>query len=119
MLGHIRRHQKWLWVLVAGATIISFVVFMDPNFGRRGRGMRGSGGGNDKVFGYINGRVISREELNQIHEEARLSFLLSYGRWPEEDDMSRQMFNPDRAVPERLLLVEKLKELNIQVSDAA
>lgn len=114
MLGQIRRHQKWLWVIVAGATIISFVIFMDPNYGRRGNAAPEL-----KDFGYINGRPITREEFYDALAEAKLGFRFTTGRWPEEDETSRQLFNPDRQLPDRLLQVEKLKELKIHASDAA
>src|SRR5947207_2852356 len=79
MLGQIRRHQKWLWVVIAGATIISFVIFIDPTTGRRGRGIAG---GRSGELATINGRTISAEEIEQARSEARLEYLFSSGRWP-------------------------------------
>jgi hypothetical protein len=118
MLGQIRRHQKWLWVLVAGGTIISFIIFMDPSVGRRGRGFRRAAGGGAE-FGYINGHAISREEYYDAYKEAVLSFKMSSGRWPGEDEGSRQLFDPDRRIQRRLLLIEKLNQMNITVPDSA
>ena len=31
MFQDIRRHQKWLWVVISSAVIISFVVYFNPN----------------------------------------------------------------------------------------
>jgi len=118
MLGQIRRHQKWLWVLIAGATIVSFVIFLDPTTGRRGGG-RGIFGGGSGEFGYINGRAIHAEEYGQMKREAYLRFRRLYGRWPEQDEASQQWFDPNRQALERIFLVGKLNELNIQVSDEA
>ena len=118
MLAHIRRHQKWLFIVIAGLTIISFVYFLDPTTGRRGGGRsifsRGAGD-----FGSINGRTLSREEFSQMKHEARLRFFVNYGRWPEEDESSRQMFDADRQTLEWIFLAEKVDELNIKVSDDA
>ena len=90
MLGQIRRHQKWLMIVIAGLTIISFVYFLDPTTGRRGRGRsifsRGAGD-----YGSINGRTISEEEFSQMKREAVLRFFLDYQRWPGEDETTRQM----------------------------
>ena len=118
MLGQIRRHQKWLWVLVAGGTIISFIIFMDPSVGRRGRGFRRAAGGSAD-FGYSNGHAISREEYYDAYKEAVLGFKMYSGRWPGEDEGSRQLFDPDRRIQQRLLLIEKLNQMNITVPDSA
>jgi peptidyl-prolyl cis-trans isomerase D len=115
MLAHIRRHQKWLFILIAGLTIISFVYFLDPTTGR-GPSIF-SRGAND--FGSINGRTLSKEEFSQMKREARLRFFVNYQRWPEEDETSRQMFDADRQALEWIFLVEKANELNVQVSDDA
>src|SRR6266513_2075810 len=118
MLGHIRRHQKWLWVLIAGATIISFVIFLDPTTGRRGGG-RSIFGGRTGDYGSINGRAISPEEFGQMKQEAKLEYLFSAGRWPGEDEAARQFFDLDRRTLERIFLIEKVHDLNIQVGDEA
>src|SRR5437870_5741442 len=101
MLGQIRRHQKWLWVLIAGATIISFVIFLDPTTGRRGGG-RGIFSSGSSEFGYINGRAIGAEEYELMKREAHLRFRRLYGRWPDQDEASRQMFDPVRQTQERI-----------------
>ena len=116
MLGQIRRHQKWLWVVIAGATIISFVIFIDPTTGRRGRGIAG---GRSGELATINGRTISAEEIEQARSEARLEYLFSSGRWPEEDESSRQFFNLDNQTQRRLILLEKLRDLDLRANDEA
>src|SRR5437879_3515620 len=115
MFGHIRRHQKWLMIVFSALVIVSFVVFIDPTTGRRGRGRSIFGGGAGE-FGNLNGRAISAEEYEQAGSEAKLEYLFfGSGRWPDEDEASRQFFNLDARIQRRLILAEKLKDLNIQV----
>ena len=105
-------------IVIAGLTIVSFVYFLDPTTGRRGRGRSiFSRGGGD--YGSINGRTISEEEFAQMKREAVLRFFLNYQRWPGEDETTRQMFDADRQTLEWIFLVEKVNELNIKVSDDA
>jgi len=120
MFASIRRHQKWLWLVIMSLTIISFVVLMDPTFsGRRGGG-RGRGFGRSaEGYGTINGRALSYEELTEALGEARLNFRLTTGRWPDEDASSRQMFDADRQVQERLFFLELIREQKIPVGDEA
>ena len=118
MFASIRRHQKWLMGVIMTLTIISFVILMDPSYsGRKGGGRLGRGG--KATVGQINDRDISTDEFVQAYHEAIIRFRLYTGRWPEQDETSRQMFDPDRAVQERLLLLEKLRELRVEVSEAA
>jgi hypothetical protein len=107
-------------IVIAGLTIISFVYFLDPTTGRRGRGRsifslsRGAGD-----YGSVNGRSVSEEEFSRMKHEAILRFRVVYGRWPGEDETSRQMFDPDRQTLEWIFLVEKADELNVQITEEA
>jgi hypothetical protein len=114
MFQHIRRHQKWLWIVISAAVIISFVVYFTPdaNIGRGGRG------GGDANYGSINGRSIKQKELLAAYREAQLRYLFSYGNWPGNDEFGREMgFDVEREAENRLFLAEKIRELNIQVSE--
>jgi hypothetical protein len=117
MFESIRRHQKWLWIVIMTLTIISFVAFFSP------RSQRGysSGGmfGDDKAVGSINGRDIGREEYLDAVKEARLRYYLSYGQWPRDDEMTRRLGLMERETRNRIVLLEKLKEFDIRVSDTA
>jgi peptidyl-prolyl cis-trans isomerase D len=115
MFATIRKHQKWLWLIIIVLVIIAFVVLMDPTYSVTG----GRIGRDEGSFGTINGRPIPREELLDTYAEVRLRYRLLTDQWPEEDPSSRMWFNPDRLVYERLLLLEKLDELAVQVDDAA
>lgn len=116
MFASIRRHQKWLWILISGVTIISFVVFFSPE---SQRGQSGSGAQNSDTVGSINGRPITRDQYFDAYREAQLRYLFSYNRWPENDEMTRQLGIMERETKNRLLLTEKLKELDVNVGEAA
>jgi hypothetical protein len=118
MFAQIRRHQKTLWIFISGAVIVSFVWYFNPNqrFARRGGG--GGFGGEDTV-GSIYGEPIHRAEYTDAYREAVLHYLFSYGEWPQDNEANRQLRPVERETRQRLLLVRKLKEYNIEVSDAA
>jgi peptidyl-prolyl cis-trans isomerase D len=115
MFVTIRKHQKWLWMIVIVLVIIAFVVLMDPTYSVTGGRIGGEGGS----FGTINGRPIPREELLDTYSEVRLRYRLLTDQWPGDDQASRMWFDPDRLVHERLLLLEKLRQFDVQVDDAA
>lgn len=105
MFGTIRRHQKWLWIVIIFLTIVSFVWFFGPEAKMRDRA--------EFNIGSINGHKVTREEYFAAQREERISHFLSQRRW---DDTARGM---DEAVLQRLFWIAKLKEYNIQVSDEA
>ena len=115
MFTHIRRHQKWLWIFISGAVIISFVWYFNPNQ------QYGAGPVTDNsVVGTIYGEPISRREYNAARDEAVIQYLFSYGEWPQDSDMARQLgLSIQRETRSRLLLLHKLDDYNIQVSDEA
>lgn len=115
MFATIRKHQKWLWLVVIVLVIIAFVVLMDPTYSVTGGRILGEAGS----FGTINGRPIPREELLDTYSEVRLRYRLLTGRWPGEDETSRMWFNPDQQVQQRLVLLEQIRALDIQVDDVA
>jgi peptidyl-prolyl cis-trans isomerase D len=115
MFATIRKHQKWLWLIVIVLVIIAFVILMDPTYSVTGGRILGEAGS----FGTINGRPIAREELLETRDEVNLHFRLLTGRWPGEDETSRMWFNPDQRIHQRLVLLEKIRALDIQVDDAA
>jgi peptidyl-prolyl cis-trans isomerase D len=114
MFGTIRRHQKWLWIVISTVTIISFVAFFSP----QQRKQRGWTGPRD-LIGSINGRPITRDQYANAYREAELRYLFSYGEWPGNDTMSRQSGLIEREARNRLLLLDQINELNIQVGEPA
>jgi hypothetical protein len=116
MFASIRRHQKWLWFVISVLTIISFVAFFSP---RSQRGVGSGGWQENDVVGSINGRALHRDEYLQAAREAELRYFLNYRQWPRDDEMARQMGLIDNEIRSRLLLIDKLKQLNVKVSEEA
>lgn len=111
MLGTIRRHQAWLWWVIGGITVISFVIFGPTNFNRNGSGGRNGGGSGD--FGAIGGVPITREEFDNASREVALDQLLRSGQRAEDTPAFR------REVYLQLFCLKKEQELGIQVSTEA
>lgn len=116
MFHSIRRHQKWLWAVVTTLTIVSFVMFFAP---KRARYQKMSLFSREAPVGSINGRSINREEYIDAYREAQLRYRMSTGEWPRNDEMSRQLGTMDREVRNRIFFIEKLKDLDVKVSDAS
>ncbi|HTB85160.1 MAG TPA: SurA N-terminal domain-containing protein [Candidatus Sulfotelmatobacter sp.] len=111
MIGSIRKHAAWLWWLVAGLTIISFVVFMGSGTGRNGN--NGGGGGN---YGTLYGHELTGEEVTQSEKDFELYFLLNNGEWPIKDkNVSGTTI--DQQIYLNLMFEAKAKSLGIAVPD--
>ena len=116
MFHSIRRHQKWLWAVITTLTIVSFVVFFSP---KRAKYDKSSLFRSEAAVGSMKGRPISRDEYIDAYREVELRYLFSTGNWPRNDEMTRQLGIMERETKNRLLLVEKMKEFNIQVSESS
>jgi hypothetical protein len=113
MFANIRRHQKWLWYVIAGAVIISFTWYLNPS----NQGGGGRGGMFDSTVGHINGRSISRAEYGDFHKDALLKYYFTYGSWYGSDEFSRQNEGfLDREIRQRIFLREKARELGVHVT---
>lgn len=111
MFGTIRKHSKWMWIIIVAATIVSFVIFFGP----------GSRMGNDGApkynFGTIGAQKITREDYVAAQRSAYLDYFFNRGQWPDRDPAAKQGgFNEERLTYERLLLMNKARELGIAVS---
>src|SRR5271155_3004936 len=113
MIGTIRKHSKWLWVIIIAATIVSFVCFFNPSQ-RMGSG--GARSAND--LGSINGIKVTPAAYAGMRNELYIYHLFNYGAWPDQDpnfpkeDLERQVYV-------WLMLVQKADDLGIYVTDDA
>ena len=113
MFATIRKHQTWLWGFIIAAVIVSFVIYFTPSASRdRSDGRR-------SAFGTMNGKPIGRQEYYQAWIDARLEFYLRYGEWPDAANSRRSGFNAERETRNRLVLIDRLKALNIQIEKDA
>jgi len=116
MIGTIRKHSKWLWLIIIVATIISF-VFWGAGPSRMGGGGSGRGGIGD--LGTVYGHKVTPEAFR----DAQVEFLLSYwfnsrGEWPDKSPNFNEA-SLEREVYVRVMLFQKAKDLGIHVGDDA
>jgi SurA N-terminal domain len=113
MIGTIRKHSKWLWVIIITATIISFVFW--------GANTRTGGGGGRSAsanFGAIYGKKITQQQYLDARNEFRLFYLFRYNNWPEKANVSETEMERETYI--RLLLIGKAEDLGVYVGvDAA
>lgn len=115
MFAHIRRHQKWLWIFISAAVIISFVWLFSPTQQMQG----GAATDLRAEIGSIYGDPITVRQYHDAVREAELDYLFRYGNWAENDEFARQMRVIERETRSRLFLTRKLKDYDIQVDDRA
>ena len=113
MIGTIRKHSSWLWWIIAGLTIISFVVFMGSGPARNGNSRSAS-----NPYGTLYGKEISADAFAQAQRGFYIYYWLRSGDWPgksatfKREDIERETYI-------RLMLTQKAKGLGIHVSDDA
>jgi hypothetical protein len=111
MIGTIRKHSKWLWVIIIAATIISFVWWGAAPATRGGAG--GAAG-----LGKIYGVAVTPQEYEDAKAEFRLFYFTHYGAWPEgKANITTQDIEKETYV--RLLMVRKASKLGVQVGEDA
>jgi hypothetical protein len=113
MIGTIRKHSKWLWLIIITATVISF-VFWGTGPSRMGGGSGGRVASGD--FGSIYGHKVTQ----QVFIDARNDFYLFYwfrsGEWPDKNPNFSEA-ELDREIYIRLMLAQKANDLGIYVGN--
>jgi len=109
MIGTIRKHSAWLWWVVAGLTIISF-VWWGANPGTR------NGGGRYAGYGTIYGQPVTRQQFAAAQRDFYLYYWRRNGEFP---NASVSRVDIERGTYERIILMAKAKQLGIHVGDDA
>ena len=103
-----------MWWFIIAAIIITF-VYWGSQTSQTGGG--GSGGTGD--FGQINGETITRNRFQHAQNEVNLMyFFASGGSWPGKGRATAG-FDVDQQTYARLLMVQKLAQMGVHVSDEA
>ena len=112
MIGTIRKHSKWLWWIIAGLTVVSFLYWGVAPSARNG----GIGGNGD--FGSLYGHKITQQDYINARNEFRLFYWVRNNEWPDRNpnikdkDLEEQIYL-------RLMLTKKAESLGIYVTDEA
>jgi hypothetical protein len=115
MIGTIRKHSKWLWWIIAGLTIISFIYWGAGTSRMRGDGREVARGDYGSIYGH--------KITEQAFFEARNEFFLFYwfrsgGEWPDHNPNFTDAVL-QREIYVRLMLMQKAHDLGIHISDDA
>ena len=117
MIGTIRRHQQWLWILVIAATIISFTAYLSPSAPQWRRQGPFLGKVQTTRDWACSTASRSRREQNALAErEGLLFYRLHYGQWPTTAEQKKIV---DSWAKQRLFLDAEMKQLNINVTPEA
>jgi len=110
MFGTIRKHQKWLWVIIIAVTVVAFVIYFNPTTPYGGPPTR-------TEFGRIRGERITRDKLMAAQKEAMLHYLIRTGQWPDEAGRDSG-FDVEREAYARLFLLQVARDWKLEVSPA-
>jgi hypothetical protein len=111
MIGTIRKHSKWLWLIIIVATVISF-VFWGATPSRMGRGADYTSGD----LGSIYGHKITPEAYRNAQAGFYFFYWFRTGEWPDKNpnfsgnELAREIYV-------RLMLLQKANDLGIYVGD--
>jgi hypothetical protein len=108
MFGTIRKHQKWLWIVIIGITILGMVVWQSQT----GNGNQRGGSGN---FGSIDNKAITGTEWERAKNDVYLMYYVRTHQWPD----NASEFDVTSALYQRLMLTRRMDEYNIHADPEA
>ncbi len=112
MFTFIRKHQ-YLATIFIMLVVASFVIFFTD---RSHTGF----GGDQGDYGSIQGKPITGRQYLDAKKEALLKHFFQFQDWPRAGSWSEQLgWDTEKQTLERLFMVSRLKELNIEVGDEA
>jgi hypothetical protein len=112
MIGTIRKHSKWLWWIIAGLTVISFLYWGVAPSARNG-GIGGSAG-----YGSLYGHKISQQDYVNARNEFYLFYWIRNNEWPDSNPNIKDK-ELEEQIYLRLMLTKKADALGIYVTDEA
>lgn len=125
MFARFRRYQKAIWLAIIIVIVPGFVLIVSSVSDIRiwGQLLAELPGFKSLApqepvqfeFGSIGGRPIQRDDFVDAWKEVSLGYLLQRGQWPTSDDEPALR----RETVSRLFILQKVRELGIQVSDVA
>jgi hypothetical protein len=113
MIGTIRKHSKWLWIVIIIATIASFLFFFSPSQ-RLGNG----GVAGNENLGSIYGKKVTRDAYAEAKREFYLFYFFHYGEWPDKNSTLKPA-DLDREIYVRMMLAQKAADLGIYIGENA
>jgi hypothetical protein len=111
MIGTIRKHSGWLWLIIVTLTIISFLYWGASPAARYDRGHSGG-------YGTIYGHAVTRDMYVEAQQQFRLYYWMSHGSFPEKSETFKRE-DMERETYVRLMLMQKAKDLGVAVSEDA
>ena len=112
MIGTIRKHSKWLWWVIAGLTVISF-LYWGAAPATRNSGVGGSAG-----YGSLYGHKITAQEFEDARREFYLFYWLRNHEWPDHNPNIKNQ-ELEEQIYLRLMLTKKAEALGIHVTEKA
>jgi hypothetical protein len=108
MFGTIRRHQSWLWPVLAVVVIVSMLGYFNPA-SRSGGGMLDFLKGKQSIYGAINGQPITQEQYENAARELLVPYVMAGRPRPDLDspEMKIQIYR-------QLFLIAKEEQLGIR-----
>lgn len=113
MIGTLRKHQQWLWIVIIAAVIVSFVIYFSPNqpSGGMSRG--------DRQIGLLDGQPVGEQQIRDAMRLAELSGFLRFGEAYRSGRAEQMGFNVKQETMQRLFLGRRIKEYGIHTSNGA